>query len=71
MIPKPGRRNSMVKEMDGDLRHQGAEDAIQGVEDEFQDEKGDPQGQDDQDSCKDLCPEVFQNSLDHGFADGD
>jgi hypothetical protein len=43
-----------IKKIDGEPGHQRIEDAIQGVEDELQDEKGDPQGQDDQNSGKDF-----------------
>ena len=45
-----------MKNMDIDLRHQRTKDAIQGVEDELQNEEGDPQWQDHQDSGEDFCP---------------
>jgi hypothetical protein len=43
-----------IKKIEGQPGHQRIEDAIQGVEDELQDEKGDPQRQDHQDSRKNL-----------------
>ena len=46
-----------MEQRDGDVGDQGVEDTIQGVEDKLQDEKGDSEGQDDQNSRKDLCPE--------------
>jgi hypothetical protein len=49
---------AMEKE-DVDVGDQGAEDAVQGIEDELQDEKGDPERKDDQDSREHLCPEMF------------
>ena len=54
----------------GHIGHQGAEDIIQGVEDELQDEEGDPEGQDDQDSCKDLRSKMSENIFRHALDGG-
>jgi hypothetical protein len=48
-----------VEERDVYIGGQGVKDAIQGIEDELQDEKGNSEGQDDQDPCKDLCSKMF------------
>ena len=49
------------------MGHDRTEDVIQGIEDKIQDEERDPKGQDDQDSCKYLCPKVFENILYHSL----
>jgi hypothetical protein len=36
-----------MEEIDIDDRDHGVQDAVQGIEDKHQDEKGDPEGQDD------------------------
>jgi hypothetical protein len=48
-----------MEQRDIDIWDQGAKDAIQGVEDELQDEKGDPERQDDQNSRNGLCSKMF------------
>ncbi len=45
--PHPPELVHVVKQRNVYCRNQGIEDAIQGVEDEFQNEKGDSEGQDD------------------------
>ena len=50
----------MLEQRDSDVGDEGTKDTIQGVEDKLQDEKGNPEGQYDQNSCKNLCPEMFQ-----------
>jgi hypothetical protein len=49
----------VMEKRDVDVGNQRAEDAVQGIEDELQNEKGDPEGKNDQDSREHLCPEMF------------
>jgi len=51
----------LMKNGKGDRGHQGAENVIQGIEDETQDDEGDPERQDDQHTCNDLCPKMFED----------
>jgi hypothetical protein len=48
-----------VKESDVYVGDQGVKNIIQGIEDELQNEKGNSEGQDDQDPCKNLCSKMF------------
>ena len=45
--PDPWEMVQAMEKRDIDIRNQGVKDAIQGVEDKLEDEKGNPDGQDD------------------------
>ncbi len=62
--------NSRLKRIDRHVGHERAEDIIEGIEDKLQYQKGDPEGQDDQDSCEDLCPKMSENILYHSLDAG-
>jgi len=63
--PKTWDGELEVKEELGHPWSQRAEEVIERVEDEFEDEKSDPERKDHQNTCKDLCPEMFEDVLHH------
>jgi len=67
---QPRKEKLSIEKIDRHVGHEGAEDIIHGVEGEVQYQKGDPEGQDDQDSCEDLCPKMSKNILCHSLVAG-
>jgi len=61
--PQPGKIKLLVKNGKGNRGHQGAENVIQRIEDEAQNEDRDPERQDDKHSRNDLCPKMFEDSF--------
>jgi len=65
--PQTRQEILMMKKIDGYLWRQRAEDIFQGIEDKRQDQKGDPDGKDDQDTCKDLRSKMFEKVFYHSL----